>query len=179
MANSLQEQLLKAGLVTERQARDTRQTQRKDRKSGKPRDDAGQRAAAKRRQEQLDRDRALNDKKEAERRERELRMQIRDMVLAASLNQDDADVPYNVLHGSKVRRIYVTQEQRDGLVAGTCAVATARGRHHVIPAEVARKIAAMMPAYFVYNAAAGAAGDAEVRADDPYAEYKVPDDLMW
>lgn len=179
MANSLQEQLLKAGLVTERQVRDTRQTHRKDRKSGKPRDDAGQRAAAQRRQEQVERDRALNDKKEAERRERELRVQIRDMVLAASLNQDKADVPYNVLHGSKVRRIYVTQEQRDGLVAGTLAVATARGRHHVVPDAVAQKIAAMMPGYFVYNAAAAAAGDAEVRADDPYAEYKVPDDLMW
>lgn len=179
MANSLQEQLLKAGLVTERQARDTRQTQRKDRKSGKPRDDADQRAAAKRRQEQAERDRALNDKKEAERRERELRVQIRDMVLAASLNQDKADVPYNVLHGSKLRRIYVTPEQRDGLVAGTLAVATARGRHHVIPSAVAEKIVAIMPGYFVYNAAASAAGDGDASADDPYADYKVPDDLMW
>ena len=179
MANSLQEQLLKAGLVTERQARDTRQTQRKDRKSGKPRDDAGQRAAAQRRQEQAARDRALNDKKEAERRERELRMQIRDMVLAASLNQDAADVPYNVLHGSKVRRIYVTAEQRDALAAGTLAVATARGRHHVIPLAVADRIAGLMPAYFVHRADPAAAHDTDAGGDDPYARFKVPDDLMW
>lgn len=179
MANSLQEQLLKAGLVTERQARDTRQTQRKDRKAGKPRDDAGQRAAAQRRQEQAARDRALNDKKEAERRERELRVQIRDMVLAASLNHDAADVPYNVLHGSKVRRIYVTAEQRDGLVAGTLAVATARGRHHVIPLALADRISALMPGYFVHRADAGTAQDADAGGDDPYAQYKVPDDLMW
>jgi hypothetical protein len=179
MGNSLQEQLLKAGLVTERQARDTRQTQRKDRKAGKPRDDADQRAAAKRRQEQAERDRALNDKKEAERRERELRVQIRDMVLAASLNQDNAEVAYNVLHGSKVRRIYVTPEQRDGLVAGTLAVATARGRHHVIPAAVGEKIAAIMPGYFVHSAPAADAGEADGGDDDPYARYKVPDDLMW
>ena len=178
MANSLQEQLLKAGLVTERQVRDTRQTQRKDRKSGKAQDDSGRQAAAKRRQEQVERDRALNEKKDAERRERELRVQIRDLVLAASLNQDKAEVAYNVVHGSKVRRIYVTPEQRDGLVAGTLAVATARGRHHVVPRDVAEKIVGMMPGYFVYIAAADASIE-DASGDDPYARYKVPDDLMW
>ncbi len=178
MASSLQEQLLKAGLVTEDQARNTRQSRRKDRKAGKSRDDAGARAAAKRRQEQAERDRALNAKREAEREEKALRARIRDMVLEASLNADGADVPYNVLHGAKVRRIYVTAEQRDALVAGTLAVATARGRHHVIPVETAERIAALMPEYFVHRAGPDDTADTPPE-DDPYAAYKVPDDLTW
>ena len=176
MANSLQEQLLKAGLVTEEQARGTRQTRRKNRKQGKPRDDGARLAAAKQREEQVERDRALNAKREAERKNKELREQIRDLVLEASLNQESADVPYNVLHGSKVRRIHVTQEQRAALVAGTLAVATARGRHHVIPVELAERIAAMMPDYFVHRAQVPKDEPAD---DDPYAAYKVPDDLTW
>ena len=176
MANSLQEQLLKAGLATEEQARSARQGKRKDRKRGKPKDDTAKRAAEERRREQEERDRALNAKREAERKDKELRVQIRDLVLEASLNQESADVPYNVLHGSKVRRIHVTAEQRDGLVAGTLAVATARGRHHVIPAALAERILAMMPGYFVHRATAGAD---EPAADDPYAAYQVPDDLTW
>ncbi len=176
MANSLQEQLLKAGLVTEEQARKSRQTKRKDRKRGKPRDDAAQRAATKRRQEHSERDRDLNAKLEAERKEKELRRQIRDLVLEASLNDESADVPYNVLHGTKVRRIHVTGAQRDALIAGTLAVATAKGRHHVIPAELAERIAAMLPEYYVHRAVP--VGE-DAAADDPYAEYRVPDDLRW
>ena len=179
MANSLQDQLLKAGLATEEQARKSRQGKRKQRKSGQPRDDEARQAAAKRRAEQAERDRQLNEKREAERREKELRVQIRDLVLGASLNRDDADVPYNVLHGNTARRIHVTAEQRDGLAAGVLAVATARGRHHVIPAEVADRIAALMPDYFVFRQDPSAKRDPEPDADDPYAAYEVPDDLMW
>jgi len=181
MANSLQDQLLKSGLVSEDQVRNTRQGKRKQRKSGAPRDDEVRQAAAKRRAEQAERDRALNEKREAERREKELRVQIRDLVLGASLNRDDADVPYNVLHGSTARRIHVTAEQRAGLAAGVLSVATARGRHHVIPSETAERIQALMPGYFVFRQDPSA--DAEPAQasdeDDPYAAFKVPDDLMW
>jgi uncharacterized protein YaiL (DUF2058 family) len=177
MANSLQDQLLKAGLVSEDQARKTRQGKRKDRKSGKPKDDGARRAAAQRRTEREERDRALNAKREVERREKELRQQIRDLVLEASLNRENAEVPYNVVHGSTVRRMYVTAEQRDALAAGTLAVATARGRHHVIPAQLAERILALLPDYFVYRQEPSAPAAPE--QDDPYAAYQVPDDLMW
>jgi len=179
MANSLQDQLLKAGLATEEQVRTSRQGKRKQRKAGQPRDDEARRAASKRRAEQADRDRQLNEKRESERREKELRVQIRDLVLGASLNRDDADIPYNVLHGSTARRIHVTAEQRDGLAAGVLAVATARGRHHVIPSEAADRILALMPGYFVFRQDPSAKAPPAPDDDDPYAAYQVPDDLMW
>jgi len=179
MANSLQEQLVKAGLATEEQARKSRSGKRRDRKQGRPRDDGAKRAAAARREEQARRDRELNDKREAERREQELRRRIRDLVLGASLNEPSAEVPYHVLHGSKARRIYVTEEQRKGLAEGRLAVATARGRHHVIPLEVADRIAGLMPGYYVYRADLHAGGGTAQAQDEAYAGYEVPDDLMW
>ena len=62
MSNSLQDQLVKAGLATEDQARKQRGTRRKDRKQGKSRDDAAKRAAEERRQQDAAKARALNDK---------------------------------------------------------------------------------------------------------------------
>jgi uncharacterized protein YaiL (DUF2058 family) len=178
MANSLQEQLVKAGLASAEQARKSRTGKRKDRKQGKPQGDPVRRAAEQRRQEQAERGRALNEKRDAERVEKETRLRIRDMVLEASLNDAKADVAYNVLHGAKVRKIYVTEPQRASLAAGTLAVATARGRHHVIALEVADKIAELMPGYYVFRADKDATAQVPAE-DDPYAEYTVPDDLVW
>ena len=180
MANSLQDQLLKAGLATADQVRSTRSGKRKNRKAGKPRDDSAQRQAAQRQAAQLERDRALNAKREADRLNKETRLRIREMVLAASPKAEGADIPYNVMHGSKVRRIYMTSEQRDGLGAGKFAVATAKGRHHIVTMELADEITKMMPDYFVYRPKVGDEPDTQADQEaDPYADYKVPDDLMW
>jgi uncharacterized protein YaiL (DUF2058 family) len=180
MANSLQDQLLKAGLATSDQVRGTRSNKRKQRKAGKPQDDSVQREAAKRVAAQAERDRALNAKREADRMNKETRLRIRELVLAASTAVEGADIPYNVLHGNKVRRIYVNAAQRDGLGAGTFAVATAKGRHHVVTMELADEITALMPDYFVYRPKIGVDSDATTDAEnDPYADFKVPDDLMW
>jgi uncharacterized protein YaiL (DUF2058 family) len=182
MANSLQDQLLKAGLATQGQVRSTRTGKRNQRKAGKPRDDSVQREAAKRVAAHTERDRALNAKREADRLNKETRLRIREMVLAVSTKVEGADIPYNVLHGSKVRRIYVNAEQREGLGTGKFAVATAKGRHHIVTMELADEITALMPDYFVYRPKltddSESPADAEAEAD-PYAHYKVPDDLMW
>ncbi|MFT5446424.1 MAG: hypothetical protein ACI9DC_001591 [Gammaproteobacteria bacterium] len=181
MANSIQDQLLKAGLATQDQVRSTRTGKRKQRKAGKPRDDSVQRQAAQRQTAQAERDRALNAKREADRVNKETRLRIREMVLAASakVKPEAAEIPYNVLHGSKLRRIYVTAEQRDGLGCGKLAIATAKGRHHVVSMELAAEITQLMPDYFVYRPKLE--DDVAKVADesDPYADYKVPDDLMW
>lgn len=181
MANSLQDQLLKAGLATQDQVRNTRSGKRKQRKAGKPHDDSVQRQAAQRQAAQAERDRALNAKREADRVNKETRLRIREMVLAASekVKPEAAEIPYNVLHGSKLRRIYVTAEQRDGLGCGKLAIATAKGRHHVVSMALADEISQLMPDYFVYRPKLD---DDVAKADDPsdpYADYKVPDDLMW
>ena len=211
MANSLQDQLMKAGLASADQARTTNTKKRKQRKSGKPRDDTAHKAVVVRRAGEADHARTLNAKKEAERKDRETRLRIRDLILAASAkagkatpkkapdsdksdeskptadkSKDEsssaADVPYNVLHGSKVRRIYITAAQREGLGMGKLAIATAKGRHHVIPMQLADEIMQLMPDYFVYRpqlADKNSSAESSTDVDDPYKDYEVPDDLMW
>lgn len=180
MANSLQEQLLKAGLVSEAQLnRSKKQDHRSKKRSGKRNAASDTRAEAERqRQRKAEQDRALNAKKEAQSRHKELRLQIRELVLSNAQSLEGADVPYNVVKNGRIRRIYVTAEQRSKLAAGSLAVTTAKGRHQVIPVQTAQRIHELMPEYFVFTAAADADQDGPAE-DDPYAGFKVPDDLMW
>ncbi len=176
MANSLQDQLLKAGLVSEAQVNRSNKQEHKSRKRGSgKRTGSEARAEARRRaQEKADKDRALNDGLEAERREKALRLQVRELILSSSQNDDKADTPYNVVKNGRIRRIYVTAQQREGLAAGRLAVSSARGRHHVISAEVCERVRALLPDYFVYHVTPEAP-----KENDEYAEYQVPDDLTW
>ena len=180
MANSLQEQLLKAGLVSEAQLnRSKKQDHRAKKRSGKRSQGSEVRSQAERqRQLKAEQDKALNAKKEAQQRQRELRLQIRELVLSNAQPLEGVEVPYNVVKNGKIRRIYVTAAQRTQLAAGTLAVTTAKGRHHVIPRDTAQRIHDIMPEYFVFTAQPQD-DDAANDADDPYARFKVPDDLMW
>jgi len=179
MANSLQDQLLKAGLVSEAQLNSSKkQEHRSKKRSGsRKKPGAGSAEVAQRQQRKADQDKALNAKKERERQANELRLQIRELVLSNAESLAGADVPYNVVRKGRIRRIYVTGAQRDQLVAGTLAVTTAKGRHHLVPIKTADRIAELMPEYFVFRA--GAEDTPPPGEDDPYAEFKVPDDLMW
>ena len=178
MANSLQDQLLKAGLVSREKLKESRQDTRRKRKrsGGKPAPDPVAGAAAKRRQEQQQRDKRLNADREQQRHDQEQRLRIRELVLANSLNVADADQRYNVVREGRIRRLYVTAEQRAELSDGQLAVTIAKGRNHIISLQVAEKIRELLPGYFIYLSTELAS---ENEAAGDYAEFKVPDDLMW
>ncbi len=107
MANSLQDQLLKAGLVTREKLQDSRQQARRKRKrsGGQTAADPVAGAANKRRQEQHQRDKRLNAGREQQRQDKEQRLRIRELVLANSLNVADAEQRYNVVREGRVRPI--------------------------------------------------------------------------
>ena len=180
MGNSLSDQLLKAGVVSKGKAKKARHEQKGKRKSGAQgvEDEAkaaAQRAAA----EKAERDRELNRRREEEKREREIVAQIRQMILAnrqpkASGHDGEA---YNFTDGTKVKRIHVTAEVADGIAKGRLAIVRLDQGYEVVAAPVAEKIRERDGGYIVLlNAAKETATPDE---DDPYADYQIPDDLMW
>jgi len=178
MSNSLQDQLLKAGLVSREQLNDSRRRKKRKRKqsAGKSSPQPSPSAADKRRQEQRLRDKRLNAERERRRQDQEKRLRIRELVLANSLNVAEADQIYNVVRGERIRRLYVTAEQRRKLSDGQLAVTIAKGRNHIVAPAVAEKIRAILPDYFVYLSSESASAN---EAEGDYAEFKVPDDLIW
>jgi uncharacterized protein len=198
MVESLQDQMLKLGLVTEDQLRDAREKPKHVRKGpnnkgskgkgphnkgpgakrkGKPRPDPA------RAQEQ----RAKPKPKPAPARngdtldpeERALRKRVHTMIADATIAREEAEVPYHFVKGSRVKRLYVTQEQRDQLAAAQLAVAAMKGRHYLIPMAVAKEVKALIPPYFIAMGNSQDPVDADTEVDDEYADYQVPDDLMW
>jgi uncharacterized protein len=92
-------------------------------------------------------------------------------------SEREDDVPYNFVHGKKIKRIYIRKEQQALLASGSLVIINDDGRYHMVPTEVAEKIRARDPKGVV---SARDLGAPEPGADDEYyAKFKVPDDLDW
>jgi len=144
MANSLQDQLLKAGLVREADVRKARTGKRHARKGGRGRGASSEAtAAAAVVERKRERDRQLNQRIEEGRRRKALRLQIRDQVRAAKLNAAEAEVPYYFERGKRIKRIYVTPEQQTALSERRLAVVGSGAGHYLVPIELADEVRAL------------------------------------
>lgn len=179
MGNSLQDQLLKAGLVDEKQARKARAGKAPKKKGKKGRQgpvpsesaEAAQQAMA----EKAERDRGLNQQRKAEAERKALTAQIRQLITQHRLPRDDAEIGYHFVDGGKVRKLFVTRAIQDRLGQGRLAIVRLDDRYEVVPIDVAEKIRARDVTFVV----ALQATEPETAEDDPYKDFQVPDDLIW
>lgn len=179
MGNSLQEQLLKAGLVSEQRLKesrsDKRQTTKQTGKRGPRADDPARRAADAAREEKARRDRELNRQRQEESDRRARENEIRQLIHTNRVVRDGGDLAYNFTDGATLKRLYVNKDQHARLVDGRLAVVRQDAFYELVPAEVAERLRARdARLILVHNRPEGPAA-----ADDPYADFQVPDDLMW
>lgn len=179
MGSSLQEQLLKAGLVSEHKLKETRSGKRKavkqTGKRGPGPDDEARLAAERARAEKAARDRELNRQRqeEAERRARE--NELRQLIHTHRVVREGGDLAYHFSDGGTLKRLYVSRDQHARLVDGRLVVVRQDTFYELVPADVAERVRARDPGLvLVWNQAAKAP-----EGEDPYAEFQVPDDLMW
>lgn len=179
MSMSLRDQLIQAGLVTEKQARAATEHKRApqvSRKKPVPLTDQ-QRRMQQAQAEKAARDQALNRKQleKAERRAR--RAEIRQLVEQHRVAPVESEDWFNFLHGSKIKRISVTPELRASILKGDLVIVHSDHRYDLVPAAVAQRIQERDATAVVRSDAApeapAPAGESE------YKEYVVPDDLMW
>ena len=173
--NPLQAQLMKAGLVKPEQLRRAEQQKRDAVKRGdKPPvvDRAQQQAQLK-----ADADRERNRKRDEQLARKALAAEIRQLVEAHRLDRRGAEAAYQFVDGSKIRKLPVHEAQREQVMKGALAIVRFGGGFELVPPPIAEKIAQRDAGRVVnLTAAADAPTDA---ADDPYADFPVPDDLMW
>ncbi len=179
MGNSLQDQLLKAGLVDQHKLKQSRSTKHKQGKQVGQRGtqvDAEARAAAEHaRAEKIAHDRELNRKRQEEAALRAAENEIRQLIHANRVVREGGDLVYNFTDGATLKRIYVNKDQHAKLVSGRLAVVRQDTFYEVIPAEIAERVRARDASLVLVHHQPMA----QPEADDPYAEYQVPDDLMW
>jgi len=179
MSMSLRDQLIQAGLVTEKQARAATEHKRApqvSRKRPPPLSDQ-QRRLQQAQAEKAARDQALNRKQleKAERRAR--RAEVRQLVEQHRIAPVESEDWYNFIDGSKIKRIPVTPAIRSSILGGDLVIVHSDNRYDLVPAAAAERIRERDPGA-VIRAQTGAPS-ASAAGDADYQEFKVPDDLMW
>jgi uncharacterized protein len=177
MAGSLKDQLLKAGLANAKKARQAEHDKRRQAKQverGEAQDPAD--AIRQAREAQAERDRQLNAERLAQQRQKEIAAQIRQLTESHRLDRKGADQSFQFVDGKKIHKLYVTSVMADQLARGMLAVVRLGENFEVVPTAIADKIAERDQAAVVVRHQR----DVDQQAgDDPYADYPIPDDLMW
>lgn len=180
MGISLQDQLLKAGLVDKKKASEVRkakQKQAKQQRKGQAQAADGTKQAAKEAQRaQAERDRQLNLQRKAEADRRAIQAQIRQLIEMNQLVLEEGQLAYSFTDGNKVKKLHVTEQIQTRLSRGQLAIARLGERYAVVPIGVAEKIAQRDESVIVLRNDISSDVDVD---DDPYADFQVPDDLMW
>ncbi len=185
MAGSLQDQLLKAGLANKQQANKAKAEKRKQTKQAKavkkgevfkdPEQLEREQAIAKAKEEKLQRDRELNRQREDELTRRSIDASCVQMLMQNSISMPhEGEVEYNFVDGTTIKKLYVNKTLQEQLAKGNLAIAASKGSYILIPAGVAEKISERRPELIISRQKVE-----EIDPDDPYADYQIPDDLMW
>lgn len=196
MSSSLQEQLVQAGLADEENLnRPRRSGQRRagGKRPGGKKQGGGRKAGQSGQRLGSDRaNRSAAGSKTAEKAKTEAKTpsapqrepsaeekadRLRQMIRANRIDRAYAGVPYRFTQGARVREIAVTGTQQGRIARGELAVVSDGQRCELVPAKVARRVRGIDPAaVLVLNAGDERGGNTD---EDPYADYRVPDDLMW
>ncbi|MCU7904385.1 MAG: DUF2058 domain-containing protein [Candidatus Thiodiazotropha sp. (ex Epidulcina cf. delphinae)] len=181
MANSLHDQLLKAGLVDEKKVHKAKKAKQRKEKAQrhakhkqKPEDEAA-RLARLAKGRDAERDRQLNRNKQEAANRKAITAQIRQLVEMNQLSLEGGEIAYHFSDAGKVQRIFVTEKLHRQLSSGRLAIVKPDDRYEVVPAGVAEKIGSRDAACVIVQNKTEGTDD----TDDPYADFKVPDDLMW
>ncbi|KIQ35019.1 MULTISPECIES: DUF2058 domain-containing protein [Pseudomonas syringae group] len=176
---SLRDQLLKAGLVNQKQAKQVGKEKQKEQRlvhKGQAQvDDSQKRAAQEALAEKVKRDQELNRQQQEKVEQKARAAQVKQLIEASRLPKLTTEDYYNFVDDKKVKRISVNALVRNKLSSGSLAIVHHGGGYEIIPREAALKIQERDPRRIVLLNTPTEAPD----ADDPYAAYQVPDDLMW
>lgn len=176
---SLQDQLLKAGLVDGKQAKkigkEKRIQNKVAKKSSQPVVNENQLAIEQARLEKLAKDRELNAQRNALAQQKAIAAQIKQLVASHKQSKGGGDIAYNFTFDKKIKKIHVSSEVQSHLIAGRLIIVSVDEKFELVPRVIAEKITERNPS-MVIQPPVNTQVDLE---DDPYADYKIPDDLMW
>ena len=176
---SLQDQLLQAGVVDKKKAKQLKQEKRKQARQqpkGKPPVDDTREQARRQLAEKAERDREANRVRQAEAERRAVRAQVVQLVRNNHVARESGEIGYQFVDDKKIKKLYVSARQQQQLSAGQLAVALLDDGYELVPATVAEKIRERCDHTIVLL---NTRSDDTPAADDPYADYQIPDDLIW
>ncbi|HFV9273673.1 TPA: DUF2058 domain-containing protein [Enterobacter asburiae] len=175
---TLQEQMLKAGLVSSKKAAKVQRTAKKSRVQARE----AREAVEENKKAQIERDKLLSEQQKQAVLTKEFKAQVKQLIEMNRITVSRGNITFNFTDGNLIKKIDVDKQTQAQLINGRLAIArlviNASGdcEYAIIPAVVADKIAQRDADSIVLNSALS---QEEQDEDDPYADFKIPDDLMW
>jgi len=178
VTNSLQDQLLKTGLVDKarvNKANKAKHKQAKQRKAKKGEPDEQAILAEQMRQQKIARDRDLSRAIVDKQKRKSAVAELKQLLETHSVEDAGNEMAFNFQHKRKIKQVHVSRQIHAKLVAGRLGVVHFDGSYRLIPAEFLEKVRQRDANIFTFQAAPNEVG----AAGDEYAGYDVPDDLTW
>lgn len=175
---TLQEQMLKAGLVSSKKVAKVQRTAKKSRVQARE----AREAVEENKKAQLERDKLLSEQQKQAVLSKEYKAQVKQLIEMNRVMPGRGDISFNFTDGSVIKKITVDKLTQTQLINGRLAIArlatqsNGESEYAIIPAVVAEKIAQRDASSIVLHSALSQEVQDE---DDPYADFKIPDDLMW
>ena len=178
--NPLQAQLLKAGLVKQSKVAEVAREQHKARHAKAPAEPSDiQRDAERARADKAERDRALAAERKAAARVAELRAQARQIIEDKKVPRA-GDIEYRFTADGAIRTLLVDENLRKLLSSGAMVIARSGERYEVLPRVAGDKVRERDASLIVLDHGQDAGAQAAASEDDAYyAQFQVPDDLVW
>lgn len=184
MSLSLQEQLMKAGLADKKKSQQINKEKRKKAKIKRTQKreevDETKLAVEQQLEEKKNKDRQLNKQSKEAAEKKAIAYQILQIIELNKLDIKNGDIAFNFTHNNVIKRIYIDTKTQTNIQAGRLAVVKYKEGFEVIPMPAAEKIAQRDESIVVYVSENKNNNDtATTEEDDWYADFEVPDDLMW
>lgn len=177
MGNSLQDQFLKMGLVDKKKHSKVKKEKYAQKTSGKPEKNDIAEMAKKALEEKRNRDRQLNKKKIAQREAKEATARARQLIETHKIQSEAGEITYNFKDENTIKKLNLTSKSVESLTKGKVGIVKLAGEYQLVPADIIYKIRELNPKLVVLLNTTSSKKDHD--DDDPYAQYEVPDDLMW
>jgi uncharacterized protein YaiL (DUF2058 family) len=181
---SLQDQLLKAGLTTKQKARQANSDKRKtgkQKRSGVKVDTSLQEQVKQElelvKKDKLARDIALNNERKKTLAAKEQQLRILQILQHHQVTNVKGEAEYNYTFNSKIKKLFVDAVTHKALVNGRLALCGINDTTYIVTTETAEKVASLDKAVILVQNTKVA--DEVIAEDDPYAEFQIPDDMMW
>jgi len=180
VGQSLQDQLLKAGLVSKDKASKVKKEKHKkvhqQRKTKGSATSEQDKQAQQARTEQAAKDRELSRKLNEAVSQREIAAQVKQLVEnnRHPRSKSEDDIAFYFENKGKAKKMYVSPQTHKMITSGKLAIVNYNGVFELVPASIAEKVRQRNPSLVIELPDEQKPGE-----DDEYSEHQVPDDLMW
>lgn len=182
MAGSLFDQLQNAGLVDAQKAKKAKKAKHQQAKQNKGKKKPAQVSEAallveKAAKQQAEKDRQLNLERQQRLQEKAKQAEVLQLLESNQLKGFEGEIVYNFADDKQVKTFNVNAKTQKALVSERLRIARFNGGYVLITAEVAEKVAQRDETVLI---ALSDNDDNLSQADkDYYAQFEIPDDLIW